>query len=107
MAGADNIKDVVKTVMAHLQVPGAINKEDITDIWSAAVGDKFARNSEPVTFKKGVLTVSVEGSTWLYELELMKEKIMVSLKDSMGERFKDLRLKVGEVKIGKKNKKRD
>lgn len=48
-------------------------------------------------FKKGVVYVNVDSSSWLYQMNLHKERVLAKVKkDSAG--IKDIRFRLGELK---------
>ena len=48
-------------------------------------------------FKKGVLNINVDSSTWLYHLTLQKQRILSRL-ISESAKIKDIRFRIGEIK---------
>lgn len=47
-----------------------------TRIWQHVIGKNIERRTRPVALKNGVLFVEVEDSVWLYQLTLLKDKII-------------------------------
>lgn len=47
-------------------------------------------------FKKGVLGISVDSSSWLYQLSLKKATLLEELQKSSGNEIRDLRLRLGD-----------
>ncbi len=47
-----------------------------TGIWRRITGKNIGRCTRPVAFKKGILFIEVEDSVWLYQLTLLKEKLI-------------------------------
>jgi hypothetical protein len=43
--------------------------------WSDLVGEQVARNSQPLSLKKGVLVVVAYDSVWKHHLELLKQEL--------------------------------
>ena len=93
------LKDVIKKLSKKR--PG---EEEIGEAWTSAAGNAGARHSRPVTFKKGVLTVNVDGSAWLYELTTAKREIVKKLDaDLKGKKkVKDIRFRIGDIKTPQK-----
>jgi hypothetical protein len=48
-------------------------------------------------FKKGMLSVNVDSSAWLYSLTLKKEELLGALKKN-SPNIKDIRFRIGETK---------
>jgi predicted nucleic acid-binding Zn ribbon protein len=75
---------------------------DIYRRWSEVVGEAVARNTHPVRFSKGVLTVSVSTAAWLHNLSMMKPQILQNLAREFGEGYvSDLRLKAADFDMKK------
>jgi len=47
-------------------------------------------------FRKGILSMNVDSSTWLYSLSLRKENLLVGLKEKLVD-LKDIRFYIGET----------
>lgn len=47
-------------------------------------------------FRKGVLGVNVDSSTWHYSLSLRKEELLEKIKKELGA-VKDIRFRIGEI----------
>jgi len=77
-------------------------EEEIALAWKEAAGDKAARNSKPVSFKKAGLVVNVANSSWLYELTVCKKEILKKLETVLkGKKIKELRFRIGDIKEAK------
>lgn len=55
---------------------GEAESLNYTGIWRRVTGKNIERCTRPVAFKNGTLFVEVEDSVWLYQLTLLKEKII-------------------------------
>lgn len=88
------LKDVIKDL--GRKRPG---EEEIGEAWARACGEAAAKHSRPVSFKKSVLVVNVDGSSWLYELTTMKRGILAKLdRDLKGKKkVKDIRFRIGSI----------
>jgi predicted nucleic acid-binding Zn ribbon protein len=70
--------------------------------WSEVVGESVARNTQPVRFSKGVLTITVSSAAWLHNLTMMKPQILQNLAREFGEGFvTDLRLRAADFDMQK------
>jgi len=56
-----------------------------TRIWQHVIGKNIERRTRPVALKNGVLFVEVEDSVWLYQLALLKDKIITDFNSHAGE----------------------
>ena len=70
--------------------------------WAEVVGESVARNTQPVRFSKGVLSVTVSSAAWLHNLTMMKPQILANLAKEFGEGFvKDVRLRAADFDMSK------
>lgn len=92
------IKSTVMNVMDSLAAKKARDCEDSPQGWLKRVLTKGAREHIKLNyFKKGILSVNVDSSSWLYSLTLQKEEMLDNLgKFSNG--IKDIRFRIGEIK---------
>ena len=67
------------------------------ELLKKALTKKELRHIKFNYFKKGILGVSVDSSSWLYNMTLQKEKLLIKLnRDSTA--VKDIIFRLGEVK---------
>ena len=93
------LEGVLKDIVSGIDGRGRLNEEDITKIWERVVGEKASSHTRPVSFNKAGLVVNVDGSAWLYELTLEKQKILKKLEEYLkGKKIKDIRFRIGEIK---------
>ncbi len=96
----DVIKDVVKGVISGLAKEKRLSLEEISAVWKQVVGAKTCGYTKPTSLKKGRLTVNVESSPWLYELNIKSEQIRQKLNKKLRERkirVNSINFRIGEV----------
>ncbi len=94
-----SIENVLKDVIKNLSGKGRISEEDVVGAWTRAAGEKAARHTKPVSIRKGVMTVNVDNSGWLYELSVEKKELLNRLGGKIkGKQIKTLRFRIGEIK---------
>ncbi len=94
----EDIKKILYKVIGKIEKQGPGKKEIILEAWSRAAGEKAAYHSRPVGIKKGILTIEVEASTWLYTLNLKKAGILKEIKRSLEKyKIKDIRFRMGDI----------
>jgi predicted nucleic acid-binding Zn ribbon protein len=52
--------------------------------WPRAAGEAFAAQSSPVSERDGVVTVACSSSVWAQELDLLSERVVERLNESLG-----------------------
>lgn len=94
------ISELIPQVVAKLGLQQKLKESQILTDWPALVGEVIARHSTPLTFEKGYLTVNVDSSPWLNELQrFSREVILERLRNKLGKTIvKDVRFRVGPVK---------
>lgn len=70
--------------------------------WNEVVGESVARNTQPVRFSKGILSVTVSSPAWLHNLTMMKPQILLNLSKEFGAGFvKDVYFKAADFDMSK------
>ena len=59
---------------------------EVQRVWPQAAGDAFARASEPVSERDGVVTVACASAVWAQELDLLSERVLDRLEEELGRR---------------------
>jgi len=94
-----SLEEVVKGVLKGLGGGGRLTEEEMSRAWRSAAGKRAAGHSRPVSLRKALLVVNVDGSGWLYELTLKKKEILEKLEGSLkGKKIRYIRFRIGEVK---------
>lgn len=57
----------------------------IWEVWADAVGPELARRSAPLEFKKGRLTIAVEGASWIQQMVFLGPAIIESVNRKLGQ----------------------
>ena len=57
---------------------------EVQRAWPAAAGEAFARASEPVAERGGVVTVACASAVWAQELDLLSEQVVERLNERLG-----------------------
>ncbi|WP_456433052.1 DciA family protein [Thermosulfuriphilus sp.] len=70
----------------------------IWEVWEEAVGREVARRARPESFVRGRLTVVVENSAWMHQLQLQSLRIKKALAKALKEELvKEIRFRLGPV----------
>lgn len=94
---ATPIKDITKGLIKEISKERRSREDETRRVWQEAVGEKFSRHTQVVSFRGKKLLVNVDSSSWLYELTMRKQKIKAKLKDRLKDDFKELRLRIGAI----------
>lgn len=44
--------------------------------WPALAGERIAKRTRAVSFRDGVMTIEVEGSAWMHELDFLRRELV-------------------------------
>lgn len=94
----EEIKHILDKVIGKIgkQCPG--KKDEILNAWQRAVGNKASSHSRPVSIKRRILTIEIDSSTWMYELNLRKKGILKDIRKELGEdKVSDIRFRMGDI----------
>ena len=94
----ERIDSVIRFIIGKLDKEARPTSEEVGAAWEEIAGDKAARHAKPTSLRKKRLVISVDGSSWLYELTLKKEFLLNGLKSKLGEdKIKELQFRIGEL----------
>ena len=57
---------------------------DVQRAWAQSAGEAFARATEPVAERDGVVTVACDSAVWAQELDLLSERVVEALNEAIG-----------------------
>lgn len=93
------IKDTVKIVMQGLETKkGAFLKENPEHLLRKVFSKKELAHVRFNYFKKGILSLNVDSSTWLYHLSLQRQTLLAKFGKESSVNIKDVRFYLGEIK---------
>jgi predicted nucleic acid-binding Zn ribbon protein len=93
-----HIKNILDTVLKSYRSETDTGLKDVWHLWDAAVGEKIARNARPAAFKGSLLIVHVNNSTWIHQLQFLKNGLVSALNTALGKPLlKDIRFKIGPI----------
>ena len=92
------IKDTVASVLRKLSAKKSETQDDNPEEWLKKVlTKKELEHIKFKYFKKGLLGVSVDSSSWLYMLSIKKEELLKNLK-KFSCNIREIHLSIGDVK---------
>jgi predicted nucleic acid-binding Zn ribbon protein len=72
-----SIGRVLGGLMARLGLEQLVQQRMIAEAWREIVGEEIARHAHPTRIHRGVLTVSVNNSVWLFELSTYQKQTIL------------------------------
>ena len=92
----ESIKDIIPQVIEQLTIRKPDDQNKIQRIWQNIIDAKMAQHSMLSDFSDGILTVAVDSSVRLYQMNLNKKKILEQLQDEIPD-IKNIKFKIGKV----------
>jgi Zn-ribbon-containing, possibly RNA-binding protein and truncated derivatives len=90
------IGKLLNQFLARTGVGRARTAELLVAAWNEAVGELFAKQSTPVTIRRGVLEVRVTAAVFAQELVFRKAEILEKLRELLpAAKVRDIRFKTG------------
>jgi predicted nucleic acid-binding Zn ribbon protein len=95
----DHIGHILDNVLKSYRAETDSGLRDIWHLWDAAVGEAIAQNARPAAFKGNLLIVHVSNSTWIHQLQFLKNDLISALNTALGQPFlTDIKFKIGSLK---------
>jgi len=75
--GPTSIREVLKAAIkrAEEQKRGLLTEEEMQDAWRSAAGTGAAKHTKIKKLTRTVLTIDVDSPTWIYQLNIDRERI--------------------------------
>ena len=72
--GPEAIGPIVKDIISRLGLKELTASSRVFEIWDTVVGSAIALHARPYSFREGILTVNVDSSVWLAQLERYRKR---------------------------------
>ena len=93
-----HIGKILDNVLKSYRTEADTGLRDVWHLWDAAVGETIARNARPAAFKGNLLIVHVSNSTWIHQLQFLKNDLISALNTALGKPLlTDIRFKIGPL----------
>jgi hypothetical protein len=88
--------DLLTEILAKLRLEDGIEESRLRSVWKEVAGEFVAGQTEPVSFRKGVLTLKVLQPSMRFHLEQSRGEILSRLQQSLGKnKIREIRLTIG------------
>ncbi len=95
----EHIGSIIADVLKTYRKDADAELVRVWQVWDDVVGDVIAQNARPAAFKGKILIVHVSSSTWVHQLQFLKQEMIVKLNNAFGKNLiDDLKLKIGPLK---------
>lgn len=100
MSYPQQIGDIIPGILGRMGLTQRVKEASIVTDWEQIVGKIIAKHCQPVALDKAVLTVYVDSSPWLSELQRFSKNIILQkLQNKLGEKHvKDIKFKIGDIR---------
>ena len=86
----------IEAILESIGIQGGLDEDRVKEAWSLLAGDLIAKQTEPVSLRKGCLTLKVLQPAMRYHLEQLKPGLLRKLQSELGaENVTSLRLTIG------------
>ena len=89
------IEDIVKAIIKNTFDKQEESKENLEAAWEQAAGKNATAHTKLTAFKKNILTIEVNNSSWMYQLNIKKTKIEKMISERLKKPIQ-IKLRVGE-----------
>jgi predicted nucleic acid-binding Zn ribbon protein len=92
----ERVGDQLQQLLARLNLEAPIQGWRAVDLWPDVVGPKVAARARAVSFRDGILTVSVESAAWMSELTYLRHRLVQELNRRLeGQVVREIRIQLG------------
>ena len=94
----EHIGNIIGNVLKACRNDFDENLAQVWGRWDEAVGNGIAKNARPAAFKGNLLLVNVTSSTWMHQLQFLKNDIIKQINQTLGkELVKEIKFKIGPI----------
>ena len=91
-----HIRNILDDVLEPYRSKPDYELKAVWRLWDAAVGEIIAKNARPAAFKGKLLVVHVNSSTWIHQLQFLKNDMIAKLNAALGKPLiEELKFKIG------------
>lgn len=94
----EHIGNIIGKVLKTCRNDFDENLGQVWSLWDRAIGDDIAKNARPEAFKGKILLVNVTSSTWMHQLQFLKNDIIKQINHALGKDLvKEIKFKIGPI----------
>ena len=94
-----HIRNILDDVLKPYQSSPDFELKEVWRLWDEAVGKTIAQNARPAAFKGELLIVHVNSSTWIHQLQFLKNDMITKLNAALGKPLiEEIKFKIGPLK---------
>jgi len=93
-----HIGDIIDKAIKNYRIESDEEISHVWSLWNGLVGEAIAKNAQPAAFKGKLLLVHVTSSTWMHQLQFMKEEIKAKVNNALEKNLiEEIKFKIGSV----------
>jgi len=93
-----HISSIIGDVLKKYRLETDAELVQVWRVWDTIVGNVISQNAKPAAFKGRILLVHVTSSTWLHQLQFLKQDMIDKLNVALGKTLiEDLKFKIGPL----------
>ena len=93
-----HIGSIIDNVLKMYRRESDTGLTDIWTLWNSIVGSTIAENAKPAAIRGRLLLVHVASSTWIHQLQFLKDDIVKTMNMALGkEMIDDIKFKIGPL----------
>ena len=93
-----HIRNILDDVLEPYRSKPDFELKEVWRLWDEAVGETIAQNARPAAFKGNLLVVHVSSSTWIHQLQFLKNDMIIKLNAALGRPLiEELKFKIGPL----------
>jgi predicted nucleic acid-binding Zn ribbon protein len=94
-----HIRNILDDVLKPYRSKPDFELKEVWRLWDEAVGETIAQNARPAAFKGKLLVVHVSSSTWIHQLQFLKNDMIIKLNAALGKPLiEELKFKIGPLR---------
>ena len=93
-----HISNVIDGVLKQYYSKPGDTLNAVWQIWDETVGETIAQNARPAALKESLLIVHVSSSTWIHQLQFLKNDLINQLNTVLGKAIiTEIKFKIGPL----------
>lgn len=94
-----HIRNVIDAVLKPYRSKPDFELKNVWDLWDEVVGKTIAQNARPAAFKGKLLIVHVSSSSWIHQLQFLRNDMIAKLNTALGKPLiAEMKFKIGPLR---------
>lgn len=93
----DEIKDIIQNVIQGLSGKKESEQQKLSSLWDRIASGKNRQHTSISGYRDHVLTINVDSSAWLYQMNIMKGQLLAEIRKEDPD-VEKISFRIGKVK---------